>query len=242
MLKYESLKKKPKEFLAATGLTVEEFEAVLSVFGLQYSNRYEKETVEGKARQRRAGGGGKANLDTMEDTLLLLLFILVYEKTYPLQTMPGLQFGLSQGRANIWIHRLLPTVREAVASLKLTPERDGQAVAHSSLATESGSDLVIDGTERPRVRPVDSQEQKDFYSGKKKPTPTKTWSSSTPTARKSSTCPKRSQAENTTRTWPMKPPLTIPAQPHSAKTRASRVTNPQGSSPGSRKKSLKDRN
>jgi hypothetical protein len=165
MLKYENLKKKPKEFLAATGLTVEEFEAVLSVFGAQYTNHYVEETVEGQARRRRAGGGGKANLDTMEDKLL---FILVYEKTYPLQTMLGLQFGISQGRANIWIHRLLPILREALASLKLTPERNGQEVAHGSLATEGGADLLIDGTERLRVRPVDSQEQSDFYSGKKK--------------------------------------------------------------------------
>ena len=90
MLTYENLKKKPREFLAATGLTVEEFEAVLRVLGPQYGNRYAEETVEGKVRQRRAGGGGKPNLDTLEDKLL---FILVYEKTYPLQTMLGLQFG-----------------------------------------------------------------------------------------------------------------------------------------------------
>jgi|SRR5579859_2511268 len=164
MLKYESLKRKSKEFLVATGLTVEEFEAVLREFGPQYSKRYVEKTVDGKERRRSAGGGGKPNLDRMEDKLL---FILVYEKTYPLQTMLGLQFGLSQGRANIWIHRLLPIVREALANLKLTPERDGTQVAHSSLATEGGADLVIDGTERLRVRPVDSQEQSDFYSGKK---------------------------------------------------------------------------
>ncbi len=63
----------------------------------------------------------------MEDKLL---FILVYEKTYPLQTMLGMQFGLSQGRANVWIHRLLPIVREALANLNLTPERNGQEVSH----------------------------------------------------------------------------------------------------------------
>ncbi|MHB8627448.1 MAG: transposase [Aggregatilineales bacterium] len=166
MLKYENLKKKPKEFLAATGLTVEEFEALLAVFGPQYTERYEAGcTVEGKTRQRRAGGGGKANLDTMEDKLL---FSLVYEKTYPIQTMLGLQFGISQGRDNIWIHRLLPITREALAKMKLTPERNGQEVANSSLTTEGGADLLIDGTERLRMRPVDSQEQSDFYSGKKK--------------------------------------------------------------------------
>ncbi len=166
MLRYKSLKKKPKELLAATGLTADEFEALLDVFGERYAARYGKEqTVEGQARQRRAGGGGKATLSRMEDKLL---FILVYEKTYPLQTMLGLQFGLSQGRANIWIHRLLPLVREALAEMKLTPERNGQAVAHSALADEGGADLVIDGTERRRGRPLDTLQQRAHYSGKKK--------------------------------------------------------------------------
>lgn len=166
MLRYKSLKKKPKELLAATGLTAEEFEALLAVFGERYTARYgEEQTVEGTARQRRAGGGGKATLRTMDDKLL---FILVYEKTYPLQTMLGLLFGLSQGRANIWIHRLLPLVREALTAMKLTPERNGQAVAQSALADEGGADLVIDGTERRRQRPQDDLQQQTQYSGKKK--------------------------------------------------------------------------
>lgn len=166
MLRYKKLKKKPRELLAASGLTVEEFEALLKEFGAEYAKRYEGEqTVEGEVRQRRSGGGGKANLRSMENKLLC---ILVYEKTYPLQTMLGLQFGLSQGRANIWIHRLLPIVREALATLKLTPERDGQAVADSALAQEGGTDLVIDGTERRRQRPQDPQAQQTQYSGKQK--------------------------------------------------------------------------
>jgi len=166
MLRYKTLKKKPKELLAATGLRVEEFEELVRVFGPAYAKRYEGEqTVEGKVRQRRSGGGGKANLSKIEDKLL---FILVYEKTYPLQTMLGLQFGLSQARTNIWIHRLLPLLREVLVTLKLTPERDGQAVADSALAQEGGADLVIDGTERRRQRPKDPQTQRKQYSGKQK--------------------------------------------------------------------------
>ena len=180
MLKYKTLKKRPRELLAATGLTAKEFEALLTVFAETYAaDMPEDQTVEGKPRQRRRGGGGQATLRTMEDKLL---FILVYEKTYPLQTMLGLQFGLSQGRANIWIHRLLPVVRQALASMKLTPERDGQAVAESELAREGGADLVIDGTERRRQRPQAEPAQTAQYSGKKRHTPTKTSSSSTPTA------------------------------------------------------------
>jgi hypothetical protein len=166
MLRYKDLKKRPKELLAATGLKADEFEALLAVFAETYEASFpEDQTMDGKPRQRRRGGGGKATLVAMEDKLL---FILVYEKTYPLQTMLGLQFGLSQGRANIWIHRLLPVVRQALARMKLTPVRDGQAVAESELASEGGADLVIDGTERRRQRPQDEVRQRAQYSGKKK--------------------------------------------------------------------------
>jgi hypothetical protein len=166
MLKYKDLKQKPKDLLAATGLNADEIEALLTVFAETYETRYLKnQTVDGKPRQRRQGGGGSATLSTMEDKLL---FILVYEKTYPLQTMLGLQFGLSQGRANRWIHRLLAVVRQALAQMMLTPERDGQAVADSELAGEGGADLVIDGTERRRQRPQDDVQQQAQYSGKKK--------------------------------------------------------------------------
>ncbi len=108
-------------------------------------------------------GGGKATLRAIEDQLLV---IRVYEKTDPLQTMLGLQFGLRQGRANIWMHRLWPVVRRALARMKLTPERDGQAVVDSALAREGGTDLVIDGTERRRQRPQDEGQQQAQYSGK----------------------------------------------------------------------------
>ena len=67
----------------------------------------------------------------MEDKLL---FILVYQKTNPLQTMHGLQFELSQPQTNYWIHHLLPVLQRALAALGVAPERDASRVATSALA------------------------------------------------------------------------------------------------------------
>src|SRR5258708_30666565 len=104
MIKYETLKNKPRELLAATGLKAEEFEGLLAAFSQEYAKAYRAEkTVEGTVRQRRQGGGNKGALHQDEEKLL---FILVYEKTYPLQTLHGLQFWMSQGQVNHWIHRL----------------------------------------------------------------------------------------------------------------------------------------
>lgn len=165
MLNYKDLKNKPRELLAATGLRPNEFEALLRVFAESYEEQYPAhQTVGGQVRQRRRGGGNKSKLANIEDKLL---FMLVYEKTYPLQTMLGLQFALSQGRANEWIHRLTPILQQALAKLGLMPERDGQAVATSDLAVEGGADLIIDGTERRRQRPQDEDAQAEHYSGKK---------------------------------------------------------------------------
>jgi len=163
MLTYTELKEKPKEFLAATGLRVAEFELILPVFRIKYADLFEPgKTRKGKLRQRKEGGGVKERLRKDEDKLL---FILVYQKTYPLQTMHGLQFGLSQPQTNDWIHRLLPVLRASLAELGMVPERDPKAVAGNPLVNEVAPDLLIDGTERRRQRPKDAKKQAEHYSG-----------------------------------------------------------------------------
>jgi len=166
MITYAELNEKPKEFLAATGLHVNEFEQLLPKFKEKLAaTRSPDQTKKGKPRRRRAGAGPKEKLQTTEDKLV---FTLVYQKTYPLQTMLGLHFGLSQPRANYWVHSLMPILQEVLAEMGMTPERDPQAVAHNPLVNESAPDLLIDGTERRRQRPKDVQKQAKHYSGKKK--------------------------------------------------------------------------
>jgi hypothetical protein len=166
MLTYTQLKDKAKELLAATGLKQAEFERLLPVFAAKYAAQYSADqTLEGKPRQRRRGGGVKGKLARIEDKLL---FILVYQKTYPLQTMQGLHFGLSQPQANYWIHQLLPVLQQALSELGMTPSRDPEAVASEPLAKETAADWLIDGTERRRQRPKDPEQQREHYSGKKK--------------------------------------------------------------------------
>jgi hypothetical protein len=166
MLTYQQLKDKPRDVLAATGHTVAEFEQILPAYQTAYAHRYPSHlTLAGKERQRQPGGGSKGVLDQAEDRVL---FILIYLKTNPLQTMHGLQFGLSQSQANYWIHHLLPVVQVALQELGMTPARDGDEVASSPLAMEGTPDLALDGTERRRQRPQDAAEQRAHYSGKKK--------------------------------------------------------------------------
>ena len=165
MLTYATLKTRPSRMLSLTSLTVSEFEALAPTFQDEYVKGISPtHTATGKPRRRKAGGGNKARLATPEDRLL---FILVYQKTYPLQTVLGAQFGLSQAQANEWIHRLMPVLEQTLVALQQMPERNGPAFALCHHATSQPPDYLIDGTERRRQRPKNAEKQRDTYSGKK---------------------------------------------------------------------------
>jgi hypothetical protein len=166
MITYQTLKKHPKDFLSVTGLTLEEFTGLCQAFAEVYAAAYPAECrMDGQARLRRAGAGRKPHLVTAEDKLL---FILAYHKQYALQTFHALQFGMSQGRANEWIHRLSPLLQRTLEQIGMAPVRAGEQVADSPLAHEGSPDLLIDGTERRRQRPGADTAQRTHYSGKKK--------------------------------------------------------------------------
>ncbi len=166
MLKYDELKGKPREFLSVTSLTDEEFQVLLPTFEKCYQSLLPpKPKPTKKHKQRAKGGGRKSKLVSISDKLL---FILAYQKTSPLQTLHGLQFGLSQGRVNYWVHRLLPVLQMSLAELGMKPLRKGEEVADSIGASEGGANLSLDATERLLQRPVNEEKQREKYSGKRK--------------------------------------------------------------------------
>ncbi len=166
MISYTQLKDNRRRFLALTGLTRREFEALLPTFVQAYELLYPStRTLSGARRQRQAGGGRKSVLDSPEQKLL---FVLVYVKTYPLQVLLGEAFGLSQAQTNYWLHRLLPTLVQALDDLEVLPERDPRRFAQHERRRGEPLDLTIDGTERRRQRPQHKEKQALHYSGKKK--------------------------------------------------------------------------
>jgi Helix-turn-helix of DDE superfamily endonuclease/DDE superfamily endonuclease len=166
MLDYPQVKRDRRKFLALTGLTLKEFKVLLPAFVEAYQGHYPPEkTVAGQKRQRQCGGGRQGRLATAEQQLL---FILVYQKTYPLQVVLGELFGMSQSGANQWVHRLLPVLRDALHVLGVMPERTGRRFAQAERGKKDPRDYIIDGTERRRQRPQKPEKQALHYSGKKK--------------------------------------------------------------------------
>lgn len=165
MSKYKEYAEKPREFLALTGYTLEEFEALLPHFGQNYYERMKTHRLDGKPRGKRKYSDYKNSpLPTMADKLF---FILHYLKTNNLQEVQGAMFKISQPKANGWIHCLHPILNQTLAQLGELPVRD---MAQMSLDESEQQLYFHDGTERPIQRPSDPDEQRLYYSGKKNDT------------------------------------------------------------------------
>ncbi len=92
-----------------------------------------------------------------------LFFILSYCKSYPLQEVQAALFGISQPKANQWIHGLLPVLRTTLA---LRNELPARTLLNLSVQLKGQSLFFHDGTERPILRPLDPEQQRLYYSGK----------------------------------------------------------------------------
>lgn len=165
MLSYSKIENRSRTFRSLTGLSLDAFVQLVAPFERAYEQALEQEDAQRpSSRQRRRGGGRKATLERVEDKLL---FILFYFKTYPIQDVQGLVFGLSQPQANYWIHWLTPVLNAALGYEMQLPAR--KAADLEAVLTEcSGLEFIIDGTERPIQRPKNPERQGEYYSGKKK--------------------------------------------------------------------------
>ena len=165
MLEYQGLKKNRRKLLALTGLTPKEFSMLLPVFSELYEQARADTTQRGTVRQRAVGGGRKGQLRTAAQKLL---FILVYQKTYPLQALLGEVFELSQPRVNHWVHHLLPLLQQTLEALEVMPERKPRQFALQGGGKGEAVELIIDGTDLRRQRPQSPEKQALHYSGKHK--------------------------------------------------------------------------
>lgn len=79
-------------------------------------------------------------LPTAEDRLL---FILVYLKTYSLQVVHGRLFGMVQGKANQWIHMLLPPLLAALGTLGDAAARSLRELAVRLTMSEAEAAAIV---------------------------------------------------------------------------------------------------
>src|SRR6266850_3881100 len=126
-VRFADLQSRPTEFLDFTSLTLDEFPQLVPPFEAAFQARMTAWRLDGKPRTaRRFTVYEHCPLRRPEDRLL---FILAYLKTYTLQVVHGRLFGMVQGKANQWIHVLLPALLVALRALGDAPARSLAALA-----------------------------------------------------------------------------------------------------------------
>src|SRR5436190_1604080 len=126
-VRFPDLQSRPTEFLDFTSLTLDEFQQLVPPFEAAFHARMTAWRLDGKPHTaRRFTVYENCPLRTPEDRLL---FMLAYLKTYALQVVHGRLFGMVQGKANQWIHVLLPALLAALRTLGDAPARSLTALA-----------------------------------------------------------------------------------------------------------------
>jgi hypothetical protein len=161
-MNYEQIKRHSAQFVSVTGLTVAQFDELIKSFELEWDIYITHFTLEGKLRCRRSRKVICPSLPTADHKLF---FLLTYLKNNPLQEQLAASFSMTQPKANMLIHRLSYILRKALKRLGELPYRNEYQLEH---LLKSCQHVLLDGTERPIVRPKDAERQKAHYSGKKK--------------------------------------------------------------------------
>src|SRR5262249_27716487 len=140
-LRFTELQSRPMEFLDFTSLTLDESQQLVPPFGTAFHTRMAAWRIDGKPRTaRRFSVYKNCPLPTPEDRLL---FILAYLKTYALQVVHGRLFGMVQGKANQWIHVLLPALLAVLRALGDAPARSLAALAQRLGVSEADAATVV---------------------------------------------------------------------------------------------------
>jgi hypothetical protein len=111
-IRFTDVQSRPTEFLDLTSLTLDEFQQLAPPFEAAFQAHMAAWRLDGKPQTaRRFSVYTTRPLPTPEDRLFFLLTSL---KTYNLQVVQGHLFGLSQSKANRWVHVLLPALHAAL--------------------------------------------------------------------------------------------------------------------------------
>jgi hypothetical protein len=140
-LRFTDVQARPTEFLDLTSVTLEEFQQLVPPFETAFQAHMAAWRLDGKPRTARQFTVYKnCPLPTPEDRLF---FLLTYLKTYALQVVQGRLFGMVQGKANQWIHVLLPALLAALRTLGDAPSRSLSALTQRLGVSEAAAATVV---------------------------------------------------------------------------------------------------
>lgn len=149
-----------RQWKSSTGLSKKKFRELSKVFKSSFIEIFGKEL-----RDRQVESSKEAHLKNYEEYLFFVLFSLKSGLTYD---NLGFVFGMSGGNAKKIQTEGVQILQMALNKLKVMPQRVFNDVKEFKSHLEDEELLKIDGTEQSAQRPVNEEDQKVRYSGKKK--------------------------------------------------------------------------
>ena len=145
------------------GLTYDQFEDLLAQAEMHHE-RIQFEIERNKIRINQKGGGRKPKLEINVEVCLCLFYL----RQMPTFEVLGLHFGISKTEANDTFHYWLSIFRDILPACLLEQVEKHDSDYAIALELLKEFKLIVDSMEQPRERPSDNQEQKEYFSGKKK--------------------------------------------------------------------------
>jgi len=166
LLTFDRLRAKPTIFKTFTGVSVSEFETLLTRSTPFWVER-EQQRLTRPNRQRALGGGCKPKFGLRDQLLVTLVWLRLYLGTETL----GFLFGIDKATVSRYTRAILPVLRQVGDSTLgwlEAPKRGQSQDLATARATYPDLFAIVDATEQPVERFQDAEQQKQHYSGKKK--------------------------------------------------------------------------
>jgi len=150
-----------RQWKASTGLSEQQFKSLVKLFEKAYEQLFGVSMLE-----RQNNSTNESTFKTYEDLLFFSLYSLKSGLTYDLL---GLTFGLDGANAYQNQALGLRVLRAALEQGGHMPKRAYQSVEDFKEHWSEENEILLDVTEQRRQRPGNQEDQKEDYSGKKKP-------------------------------------------------------------------------
>jgi DDE superfamily endonuclease/Helix-turn-helix of DDE superfamily endonuclease len=157
------IQKYPLRAKQILGISYEQFQSLLKAAAEKHLTM-KKENENQKVRINSPGGGRKELLSTSEQICLCLFYL----RQIPTFEILGMLFSVSKSEANATFHYWRKIIREILpcSLLEQVGNQEGDLIIVQEILTSFK--LLVDSVEQPIDRPSDNEEQKNFFSGKKK--------------------------------------------------------------------------
>jgi len=157
------IKNNNQETQRLVGIKYEQLEQLIKQ-ALALHTEKQQESQASKVRIIKKGGGRKVKLSN-EEQILLTLTYLRHLTTFQLL---GIQWEVSESTANNIFNYWFPLLQELLPSSLLEQVKKNASDYEIVQEILTDYELIVDSEEQPRERPGEYEEQKKYYSGKKK--------------------------------------------------------------------------